>query len=102
MHDALLKYVLHSRDEMHLLLVNLQVALEELGLPCYHMAECFKHPDHPQQWSRAADGEQGTQSCACHAMAHNVVHLCGYSCLLLESAIACMQLMRNITCCYWL
>ncbi|KAF6261716.1 hypothetical protein COO60DRAFT_733325 [Scenedesmus sp. NREL 46B-D3] len=36
--------------------MSLKVALDELGLPCYHMVECFKHPGHAEQWTRAAGG----------------------------------------------
>ena len=37
---------------------SLKVALEQLlGAPCYHMVECFQHPDHPDQWRRAYEGE---------------------------------------------
>jgi hypothetical protein len=45
--------------------MRLQIALDELGLPCYHMVECFKHPGHPEQWMRAADGEKQAKSCTC-------------------------------------
>lgn len=37
--------------------LSLKLALEQLGFgPCYHMAEVFKLPDAPAQWSAAADG----------------------------------------------
>lgn len=42
-----------KQDQQHA-----QVALDELGLPCYHMVECFKHPGHAEQWTRAAGGER--------------------------------------------
>lgn len=38
--------------------LSLKIALEMLGLgPCYHMAEVFHHPTHPDLWSAAADGQ---------------------------------------------
>lgn len=36
---------------------SLKAALEILlGAPCYHMTECFEHPEHPAQWHRAITG----------------------------------------------
>lgn len=36
---------------------SLKEALELLlGEPCYHMMECFGHPDHPQRWKEAIEG----------------------------------------------
>ncbi len=37
---------------------SLKDALELLlGAPCYHMMECFQHPDHPATWHAAMRGE---------------------------------------------
>jgi len=37
---------------------SLKEALEVLlGAPCYHMVECFQHPDHPARWHAAITGE---------------------------------------------
>jgi hypothetical protein len=37
---------------------SLKEALELLlGAPCYHMMECFGHPEHPAQWHRAITGD---------------------------------------------
>lgn len=36
---------------------SLKEALELLlGAPCYHMMECFGHPDHPSMWKQAIEG----------------------------------------------
>lgn len=36
---------------------SLKEALELLlSEPCYHMMECFGHPDHPPMWKRAIEG----------------------------------------------
>ena len=36
---------------------SLKEALELLlGKPCYHMIECFEHPDHPPQWEAGIRG----------------------------------------------
>ncbi len=36
---------------------SMKEALEILlGAPCYHMVECFEHPDHPSQWLDAIKG----------------------------------------------
>ena len=38
--------------------MSLKYALEHLlGAPCYHMIEVLGHPDHVEQWQRAADGK---------------------------------------------
>jgi len=37
---------------------SLKDALEVLlGEPCYHMFECFRHPEHPPRWAAAIAGE---------------------------------------------
>lgn len=38
--------------------LSLKHALEQLlGAPCYHMMECFAHPDHASRWHGAVRGE---------------------------------------------
>src|SRR4051812_33056332 len=37
---------------------SLKLALERLlGAPCYHMFEVFSHPEHLDEWQRAAEGD---------------------------------------------
>jgi hypothetical protein len=37
--------------------LSLQTALNQLGFPCYHMAELVKHPEHLPYWDAASRGQ---------------------------------------------
>lgn len=37
---------------------TLQVALEELGYPCYHMSEVFRNKGHAKLWLQVAKGNE--------------------------------------------
>ncbi|MEY3211422.1 MAG: hypothetical protein RIT28_1903 [Pseudomonadota bacterium] len=37
--------------------LSLKTALHQLGFPCYHMEELFKHPEHLPYWDTASRGQ---------------------------------------------
>lgn len=37
--------------------MSLKIALEQLGLPCYHMKELISHPQHAPHWDAASRGQ---------------------------------------------